>query len=477
MEILFATTELSPYVRASGLADVAAALPKTLKTFGHRVTVVIPRYPSFEEAGLLVARRLTPLRVELGERAFDVTIYDGRLSSQVDLVLLEVPGLEVPGSSERPESRDDGKDHADNATRFAVFSRAVAELVRQRQESTAPFDVVHVSDWPTALVAKYLKDLGVSTPSLLTIHDGTTQGLFPKETLAALGVVDAGANGSVNVLEQGVLAADAVTTVSPGYAIALRSEKAGAHLGRLLEDKARVTGIAPGIDYGVWNPATDSHLAARYDAEDTSNKGRCRGALRRELGLPFDVEAPLVLHVGPLSERHGSDLVAAILARILRGSDSQVVVAGDGDAALVATFEAAVARGHGRAAFVRAPVDGLVHRLFAAADIVLLPHRGETNDFTHLRAQRYGALPVAFRTGSLADAIVDVDAKLETGTGFLFDEADEASFYGAVSRAIAAWASPAWPSLRRRVMKLDRSWERTARQYEQAYKAIASSAS
>ncbi len=473
MEILFATTELSPYVRASGLADVAAALPKTLKTFGHRVTVVIPRYPSFEEAGLLVARRLTPLRVELGDRAFDVTIYDGRLSSQVDLVLLE-----VPGSFERPGDREDGKDHADNATHYAVFSRAVAELVRQRQESTAPFDVVHASDWPTALVAKYLKDLGVATPSLLTIHDGSTQGLFPKETLAALGVAPPEARGPVNVLEQGVLSADAITTVSPGYAHALRADKAGAHLGTLLEEKARVTGIAPGIDYGVWNPATDSHLAARYDAEDASNKGRCRGALRKELGLPFDVDAPLVLHVGPLDERHGSDLVARILARILRGSDAQVVVAGNAnaDAELVAAFEGAVTRGHGRAAFVRAPSDALVHRLFAAADVVLLPHRGETNDSAHLRAQRYGALPVAFRSGSLADAIVDVDATLETGTGFLFDEADEASFYGAVSRAIAAWASPGWSSLRRRIMKLDRSWERTARQYEQAYKAIASSA-
>lgn len=468
MEILFVTTELSPYVRVSGLADVAAALPKTLKAFGHRVTVVIPRYPSFEEAGLLVARRLTPLRVQLGERTIDVTIYDGRLSSQVDLVLLE-----VPGAFERPGDREDGAEHADNATRYAVFARAVAELVRQRQESAAPFDVVHAGDWTTALVATYLKELGVSTPSLLTIHDGTTQGRFPKEALAALA---AGASGSVNVLEQGVLSADAVTLVSPGYAQVLRSEKESAHLGGLLESKARVMGIAPGVDYGIWNPATDSHLAARYDAEDTSNKVRCRGALRKELGLPLDVEAPLLVHVGPLDERHGSDLVAAVLARILRGSEAQIVVAGDGDDDLVAKFEAAVARGHGRVAFVRAPADALVHRLFAAADIVLLPHRAETGDFAHLYAQRYGALPVASRAGSLADAIVDCDAPLETGTGFLFDDADAAGFYGAVSRAIAAWASPAWPALRRHVMKLDRSWERTARQYEQAYKAITSSA-
>jgi starch synthase len=157
MEILFVTTELAPYVKVGGLADVSAALPKTLKSLGHKVTIVMPRSPAFEDAGLLVARRLTPLRIDLGGTAYDVTVFDGRLASQVDLVLVDAPGLfDRPGFyGER------GEDYPDNAKRFAVLSRAAAEIAKQRADAGAPFDVVHVNDWPTALVPKHLKDMGV----------------------------------------------------------------------------------------------------------------------------------------------------------------------------------------------------------------------------------------------------------------------------------------------------------------------------
>lgn len=487
MEILFVTTELSPYVKATELADVSAALPKTLKSLGHKVTVVIPRYPAFEHAGLLLARRLTPLHLELGGRSFDVTVYDGRLSSQVDLILLEAHGLFDQAEGDVPI------DATGDATRLAVFSRAVAELVRQRQEAGSPFDAVHVNDAQTALVAKFLKDAGVRTPSVLTIHHIEKQGIFPKEKIQELGLATADFTpagveffGSVNVLKQGIVSADVVTTVSPTYATEILTEQGGARLEGVLQAKGRVSGILEGIDYSIWNPATDSHLVARYDAEDTSNKVRCLGALQKELGLPLDTDAPLIVSVGPLDERHGADLVAEIVARVLRGSNAQIVVAGphegqgrhgSGDPEIVAKLEAAVEKSHGRAVFVRAPSDALAHRLYAAADVVLVPSRVEPSGQTQLRAQRYGALPVAHRTGGLVDTVVDCDAKLETGTGFVFDEANATSFYGAISRAIAAWSSSHWPTLRRRVMRLDRSWERTARQYEQTYKSATIAAS
>ncbi|HVJ90361.1 MAG TPA: glycogen/starch synthase, partial [Labilithrix sp.] len=177
MEILFVTTELAPYVKVGGLADVSAALPKTLKVLGHRVTVVMPRYAAFEESGLLMARRLTPLELTLGDETHEVTVYDGRLSSQVELALVDVPGLfDRPGVY-----GENGEDYADNALRFAVLSRAAAELAKQRAGDGSAFDVVHANDWPTALVAKYLKDLGVQTPSVLTIHNIAHQGVFPKQ--------------------------------------------------------------------------------------------------------------------------------------------------------------------------------------------------------------------------------------------------------------------------------------------------------
>lgn len=475
MDILFVTTELTPYVKVGGLADVSAALPKALKSLGHRVTIVMPRYSAFDESGLLMARRLTPVRVTLGETAYEVTIYDGRLPSQVDLALVDAPGLfDRPGVyGER------GEDYPDNALRFALLSRVAAELAQQRAADGAPFDVVHANDWPTALVSKYVKDLGVKTPTVLTIHNVAHQGVFPKESLPTIGlawddftVSGIEFYGSLNFLKQGILSADAVTTVSPSYAREIQTAEHGHRLDGVLGAKGRVFGIVNGVDYGVWNPATDSHLAARYDAEDASNKARCKGALRKELGFPLEPDAPIVASVGRVVAQKGSDLLADLVPRLVRGSDAQVVIAGTGDEPLVARLTAAAKKTPGRAVYVGSASEALVHRIFAAADIVLVPSRFEPCGLVQLYAQRYGALPVARATGGLVDTIVDCDAKLETGTGFLFEEATSDALYGAVQRALAAYTTPRWGALRRRVMRLDRGWERAARLYEQAYKSL-----
>jgi starch synthase len=469
MEILFATTELAPYAKVGGLADVSAALPKHLKMLGHRVTIVMPRYPAFEDAGIMVARRLTPLKLELGGKTFDATVYDGRLPSQVEITLIESPGL-----FDRKELYTD-----DDGDRFAVFSRAIAELAKQRADGGAPFDVVHLNDWPAALAAKFMKDLGVSTKTVLTIHNVAHQGVFPRDRLASLGLTAkdftiAGAEfyEQVNVLKQGIVSADVVTTVSPTYAQEIQTEAHGQKLHGVLQSKGKVVGIVNGVDYGVWNPATDSNLVARFDAEDASNKARCKGALQKELGLPLDPDVPLVANVGRIVEQKGTDLVADLVPKLARGSDAQIVIAGDGDPKLIARLEAALTRAPGRGVFVRAASEVLVHRIFAGADIVLVPSRFEPCGLVQLYAQRYGALPVARATGGLVDTVVDCDAKLETGTGFLFEEPTPEALFGAVQRAIAAYTTPRWPSLRRRVMRLDRGWERAARQYEQTYRTL-----
>jgi starch synthase len=483
MEITFVTTELSPFVKVGGLADVSAALPKALRALGHAVTIVVPRFPDLEAQGLLLARRLTPLRFALGDRTFESTVFDGRLASQVDLVVVDIPGL-----FDRPGVYGDrGEAYPDNAVRFAAFSRAATELVRQRALTGRPVDVMHCNDWPTSLVPTYLRALTAETPalgmtrSMLTVHNVVHQGVFPKDQLPAVGlgwdtfVVDGiEFYGQINLLKQGIVTADCVTTVSPTYAREIQSPEHGAKLDGVLRERgAGLVGIVNGVDYAVWNPATDAAIAARYDAEDLTNKARCKGALQRELGLPLDANAPLVACVGRLVEQKGTDLVAAAMPRILRGTDAQMVIAGDGDPALVAAVEAAVAKSHGRAIFSRAASEALVHRIFAGADIVLVPSRYEPCGLVQLYAQRYGALPVARATGGLVDTIVDCDSKLETGTGFLFDEPTADALLGATERAIAARTLPRWQALVRRVMRLDRGWERPARRYEQLYRSLA----
>jgi starch synthase len=359
--------------------------------------------------------------------------------------------------------------------------------VRQRVATGLPVDVVHCNDWPSALVPTYLRALAVETPAvaaiktILTIHNVAHQGVFPKDTLPTLGLgwehfhVDGiEFYGGINLLKQGIVTADVVTTVSPTYARQIQTPELGAKLDGVLRARGEgLVGIVNGVDYAVWNPATDAAIAVRYDAEDIANKARCKGALQRELGLALDAEVPLVALVGRMVEQKGTDLVIAAAPRLLRATDAQLVLAGDGEPRLIAEAEALVARTQGRTALARAAAEALVHRIFAGADLLLVPSRYEPCGLVQMYAQRYGALPVAHATGGLVDTIVDCDAKLETGTGFLFDEPTADGLLGATERAIAARGLPRWPALVRRVMRLDRGWDRPARRYDQVVRSLA----
>jgi len=426
---------------------------------------------------------LTPLRISVGERTVDVTVCDGRLASQVDLVLVDAPSmfdrLDVYGER--------GEAYPDNLLRFAVLSRAAAEIARQRAAAGSPFDIVHVHDWPTSLVPPLLAELRRTTPELeatrtvLTIHNLSYQGAFPKASLADTGlswdhfnVEEIEFYGDINVLKYGIVTADAVTVVSPNYAREIQTPENGERLdGVLRARRGGVVGITNGVDYAVWNPATDVALAARYDAEDLTHRARCRGALQRELGLALDAAAPIIASVGRLVEQKGADVLADAVPQVLRSTDAQIVVIGEGDPRLVSRLEEAARKSGGRAVFVRAASEPLVHRTLAAADLVVLPSRHEPCGLVQMYGQRYGAIPVAHATGGIVDTVVDCDEKLETGTGFLFEDVTVDALVGSVQRAIAARAKPGWPGLVRRVMRLDRGWDRPARRYDQVYRSLA----
>lgn len=478
MDILFVAAELAPYANGKGPGDVVASLSKALRLLGHKVTIVLPRYAAFERSGLLLARRLSGMEVPAtaAAPALPVTLYDGRLGSGVDLLLLDVPGF----ADRKGVYGEDGKPYPDNGARYATFCRAVAELVRLREASGTPFDVVHAHDWPTAMVP-YLLQEAANAPhahTVLTIHDLANQGHFPAEVLTDLGLGREHFHherlefyGMVSFLKGGVLSTDVITTVSTTYAREILTPELGERMDGVLRMRERdLTGIVSGIDYAVYSPTSDPALIARYDAEDAGNKRRCKSALLHELSLEMAPDRPLIAAIGHVSAQRGSDLLAAALPKILK-SDVSVVIAGEGDHALLTKLEAAASKASERAVVLPSANEQLVHRILAGADVVLVPSRYEPCGLTQLYAQRYGALPVAHRTGGLIDTIVDCDASLETGTGFLFDKPTATSLVGGVQRALAAITSPRWGALRRRVMRLDLGWDKPARRYAHVYRA------
>ncbi len=479
MDILFAASELAPMIKASPSADVVASLSKALRLLGHKVTLALPRHPAMEAAGVMVARRLTPLVVNVGSERQEVTVFDGRLSSGVDLILLDAEGMaNGPWTTGGIVEGD-----AACARAVGLFVLAVVELVRQRALAGTPFDVVHAHDWPAAMVPYLLRERegAARPPSVLTIHDVGRQGVFPREALRTMGLGDQHFQpellefyGKVNYLKGGILAADALTTGSTTYAREILLPANGHRLEGLLAARTKqreIVGIVSGVDYAVYNPMTDPALPARYDAEDASNKGICKSALLSNVGLPLNPDRPLVVSIGPFDHERGGDLLVSALPKVLKG-DVSFVVAGLADETLASKLEGLVAKHPDMLQVIGHSSDQVVHRLLAAADIVVIPSRSEPGGLMQLYAQRYGALPVACRVGGFIDTIVDCDAALETGTGFLYDKPTAPQLIAAMQRSIAATTSPRWSALRRRVMRQDLGWDRPARRYVHVYRSV-----
>jgi len=466
MDILLALAELDPYLRETEASDSASALVKALRQLGHRVVVAAPRTPAFENGGLLAARRLTPLTLSDGS---EVNVLDGQLASGAELVLFDLPGL-----FDRPYVYGEpGRQYADNAARFAVFARAVAALVEQRSAQGKAVDVVHAHDAAASLVPLALRDQRV--PVVFTIHDIARRAEFTASAHAGLGFADTSSlevPGGLSGVASALRLSSAVTTVSARYAEEiLDPARSGTLAGILAQLTEPVLGIPGGVDYATCNPATDTALDSRFDAEDPANKGRSKVAILKKLELELAVDRPLVLAIGDLEHGAGALALAAALPELMK-MDLALVIANTGAPASAARFHASVGEYAGDLACIGQADDRLARQLYAGADLALILPGSGAGGNRQLFAQRYGAIPIAYATGALVDAIVDADAELETGTGFLFDSLDTEALLGGISRAFSAYGSPKFARLRRRVMRLDLAWDRAARRYVQLYKKL-----
>jgi starch synthase len=469
MEILLVATELSPWVSSTDTADEIFALARTFKQLGHDVTVMAPFDNAFERGGLLVARRLTPLALRDGRA---VTVFDAQLSSGSKIVLVGLP----TGADARLMSAD--APDAGTLRASTTFAKAVAAFVDQRAEQGQPFDVAHLFDWTSALAGLSLRRyLHSAAPTIvISVHDARKTGSVGKQVACGiddelLGHESLVIGNQISLLKAGILAADAVVVPSESHADAWARPEDSAGLGGVFSNlRAAISAVSGGVDYSRVNPATNPCLAARYDAEDASAKLVCKVAAQRELGLALD-ECPLVLFPGPMTVDAGGDLVVEAIEGILEAPHSCCVWSMASDPPrLVSELERRIAGRSSRVVHRVLKCEDDMHRGFAAADFVVYPTRHTEGHVRFMAAQRYGAIVVGLSSPGLRDSIIDCDAALETGTGFLFDEANGLALAGALTRAQAAYFHPGFAKLRRRVMRQDCSWDRPSRRMLQIYK-------
>jgi starch synthase len=479
LRVLFATSEIAPWVKTGGLGDVAGALPLALRQIGADVRVLVPGY-----SRLLIAHpertRLCDITHPAG--AFpDSKLYEAHTAAGLPLLIVHCPALyDRPGG---PYQNPSGFDWSDNCLRFGLLCKVAALLASGATPLEWKPDVLHCNDWQTGLAPAYLRyRLPAPAATVMTIHNLLFQGIFPAAAMAPLDLpaqafVMSGVefHGHVSFVKAGLQLADRLTTVSPTYAREIKLAEFGYGLDGLLRFReSELCGILNGIDQG-WDPATDPNLEQPYDFAHIERKRHNKLALQRQLGLDEDDDAPLLAVVSRLTYQKGLDLLLAI-ADPLAARGAQLAVLGIGEHRMQDGFLGLMRRHPGRFGVVIGYSERLAHEIEAGADIFLMPSRFEPCGLNQMYSLRYGTPPVVRATGGLADTVVDANPDtIAAGiaNGFVFDTASPTTFLEAIDRAIAAWRNPfLWRQIQSAGMRADFSWSNAAGKYLGVYDAI-----
>jgi starch synthase len=484
VRVVFATAEVSPIAKTGGLGDVCGALPKALRKLGHDVVVFMPLHRQarewFERNDAAVEPALPTTQIAWGNWAAEATYLRTTLPGS-DVPLIAVANDHFFNRDGIYAPRNDGYD--DGIERFSFFCRAVVrgcELL-----GIAP-DIIHAHDWHTALLPVYLHS-GLrggsgefaNARSLFTIHNLNYQGIAAAHTFAATGLhsrywaADGVEHwGDVNLMKGGIIFADQVTTVSPTYSREIQTSAHGAGLDGILRSLSfKLTGILNGIDADEWDPASDPLLPSSFDADRLNGKALTKRALLRDVKIRHKAKAPLLVFISRLVDQKGVDLVVPVLDRALR-SGAQAIVLGSGDP----RYENAlrhIGSMHGDACRVVIGFDdALAHRMYGGGDILLMPSIYEPCGLNQMYALRYGTVPVVRLTGGLADTVTPFDgSNAGEANGFGFFSPNAADFYAATWIAMLNYRDAAtWKQLQSNGMTADHSWERSALEYEAAYR-------
>ena len=462
MRVVFCSSEVLPFAKTGGLADVCGTLPLILEKYGINVAIVMPRYQCVD------AKKFTV-------RPLNQNISTAKIGQNINVYFVENKRL-----FDRDGLYGDEKgDYEDNLERFSYYGKAALELLKEANLKT---DIIHCHDWQAALIPVYLKTAYKNDPfyakikSILTIHNLAYQGLFAEEEFPLLGLNDKlfGVDGlefygNVNLLKGGIIFSDAVTTVSRQYAKEIQTPKFGCGLEGVLRKKKNILGINNGVDGQLWNPETDAFLAKNYSAGNIEDKYVNKRELQKKLKLDAKKDVPLVGFVGRLSSQKGLDLVYEAVDEIVK-LDVQMVFLGVGEEKYQNILRAMAKKYPKKIAAYLQFDEPMAHLVYAGSDIFLMPSVYEPCGLSQMISLRYGTIPLVFKTGGLADTIKHFDSADHQGNGFVFDIYKKEALVKTMKIAVKAYHDK--DIFNRLVLKSfghDFSWKNSAAEYKKLY--------
>ncbi len=477
MRILYASSEVAPFIKTGGLADVAGSLPRALAEFpGNDVRVILPLYAGIGDDWRSQMTFVKYFYFQLGWRSCYCGLFE--------LVRGGVTYYFV--DNEAYFKRNGLYGHFDDGERFAYFSKAVIETPRQLGWSP---DVIHCNDWETALIPIYLMEGRSRIPELsatktvYTIHNIEYQGRYGNSILTEVFGLDY--NGyfnedllsyynDVNLMKGAIMSADYVTTVSPTYATELQYAFYAHGLeGVVAAQQHKIRGILNGIDTDVWDPSRDEKIPAKFSPDDLSGKWECKRKLQEQLGLNQDPNAVIIGSISRLVGHKGYDLITAAFDRIMAHPEVQFVLLGTGEWSFEEFFRNAQNRYPGRVSANITYSAPLSSAIYAGADLFLMPSVAEPCGLSQMIAMRYGTVPIVRLTGGLKDSVPSYNPVTEEGLGFTFGNINAEDMLSALDRALDAHRNTdAWQRLMQHDMQADFSWERSAQAYQDVYQHL-----
>ena len=481
LKLCLLSSEIVPYAKTGGLADVVGALLQELRIAGHDVRAFMPLYAPIRRThpGLAPVAGLQDVRMTIGGTRYSYSVRtDSFPGTDIPVYFLECPAMYERTAYYTADP--------DEHRRFLLFTRAAIESCPRL--GFAP-DIFHCNDWHTAFLPLLLKTAYAAqpalarVPSVLTIHNIGYQGIMPAAAVADLGLgtfadrLDAGDRGAgiINSLKSGIKFADVVTTVSPTYAREICETPLGMGMQQTLRERRNgVVGILNGVDYREWDPARDRYLKAHFDAKDLRGKSENKRQLLQSAGLALDPLKPLIGMVARLAEQKGIDLLVDALPALLQEEGCGFLILGSGDERYVKFFTDLARRFPEWVAFRSGHDEEFAHLIEAGSDMFLMPSRYEPCGLNQMYSLRYGTVPIVRNTGGLADSVQHFDPATGQGTGCVFNDYDAPAVTWGIRTALDWFGDPAlWLKLMSNGMSQDFSWGRQTARYEQVYRDAA----